>query len=226
MRILLVEDDSMLREAITATLQEEAFLVDIAASGDEGLYRAEQNIYDLLILDIMLPGINGFDVVKALRAKQIVTPILMLTALDSVQDRVRGLDTGADDYLVKPFALPELLARVKALLRRGSGGIELNITYAGISVNPKTKEGFVDGQPLNLTLKEYELLEFMLVNREQILTREQIFDRIWGFTSDTAIGNVDLYIHYLRKKLAAHGRDRLLRTVRGAGFILRADGKN
>lgn len=221
MRILLVEDDSMLREAITAMLQEEAFLVDTAASGDEGLYQAEQNIYDLLILDIMLPGINGFDIVKAVRAQQIVTPILILTARDSVQDRVKGLDTGADDYLVKPFALPELLARVKALLRRGSGGIELNITYAGITINPKAKEGFIEGQPLLLTLKEYELLEFMLVNREQILTREQIFDRIWGFASDTAIGNVDLYIHYLRKKLAAYGKDRLLRTVRGAGFILK-----
>ncbi|KYZ75366.1 two-component system response regulator [Anaerosporomusa subterranea] len=222
MRILVVEDDSMLREAVVALLQDEAFLVDEASAGDDGLFMAEQGIYDLLILDIMLPGMSGFEVVKAVREQGIATPILILTARDSVQDRVRGLNIGADDYLVKPFALPEFLARVKALLRRGnSGGKETGLAFADIVLDSKAKEGFVNGQPLQLTAKEYELLEFLLLNHDQILTREQIYDRIWGFASETTIGNVDLYVHYLRKKLTPHCKDALLRTVRGAGFILR-----
>ena len=221
MRILVVEDDSMLREAVVALLEDEAFLVDTAAAGDEGLFMAEQDIYDLLILDVMLPGMNGLDVVKEVRCRKLGTPILILTARGSVQDKVKGLNTGADDYLVKPFALPELLARVKALLRRGNGGKDNNLAYAGVSINPKTKQGFVDGETIMLTVKEYELLEFLIINHEQIVTREQIFDRIWGFESETAIGNVDLYIHYLRKKLAVFGKEGLLRTIRGAGFILK-----
>jgi DNA-binding response OmpR family regulator len=222
MRILVVEDDSMLREAVVALLQDEVFLVDEAAAGDDGLFMAEQGIYDLLILDIMLPGMSGLELVKSIREQGIATPILILTARDSVQDRVRGLNIGADDYLVKPFALPELLARVKALLRRGGNSVkETGLAFAGIILNPKAKEGFVDGRPLQLTVKEYELLEFLLINREQILTREQIYDRIWGFASETAMGNVDLYVHYLRKKLTPFGKETIVRTIRGTGFILR-----
>lgn len=221
MRILVVEDDDMLREAVVAVLQDEDFLTDEAATGDEGLFLAEQDIYDLLILDIMLPGIDGLQVVKAVRAKNVSVPILILTARDSVKDRVEGLNTGADDYLVKPFALLELVARVKALFRRRSGATEAGISYAGIVLNPKSKEGFVDGESLQLTTKEFEMLEFLVVNHGQIVTREQIFDRIWGFESENANGNVDLYIHYLRKKLAPFNKDTLLKTVRGAGFIFK-----
>lgn len=221
MRILVVEDDAMLREAVVALLREEDYLVDEAATGDDGLFMACQEIHDLLVLDIMLPGMNGLEVVKAVRSRQMVVPILILTARDSVQDRVMGLNTGADDYLVKPFALPEFLARVKALLRRGVIGQENGLSYGGISLQSKTKEGFVEDQPLQLTLKEYELLEFLVINHGQILTREQIFDRIWGFASETSLGNVDLYIHYLRKKLAQFSKDGLLLTVRGAGFTFK-----
>lgn len=223
MRILVVEDDTMLREALVTVLQDEGYVVDETGLGDEGLYMAEQAIHDLLILDIMLPGMNGLQIVKRLRAESAETPILLLTAKDGVGDRVAGLDAGADDYLVKPFAIPELLARVKALLRRKGSfhGTEEGMHYAGISLNPRRKDGFAGDQAMQLTIKEYELLEFLLVNSERILTREQIFDRIWGFESDTTIGIVDLYIHYLRKKLSAFGCDSLINTVRGVGYMLR-----
>ncbi len=222
MKILVVEDDNALREAVVAVLREDDYLVEQTDSGDEGLYLAEQGIYDILLLDIMLPGLSGLEIVKTLRANAIAVPILLLTAKDSIEDRVAGLEAGADDYLVKPFAVPELLARVKALLRRrGNLGKEGDLCYGGISVNNRVKDGFVDGAPLQLTVKEYELLEFLVINSEQILTREQIFDRIWGFESETTLGIVDLYVHYLRKKLAPAGRDNLIKTIRGAGFMLK-----
>lgn len=223
MRILVVEDDPMLREGLVSVLRDEGYAVDESGSGDEGLYLAEQAIHDLVILDIMLPGLNGLQIVRGLRAQSSETPILLLTAKDSIEDRVTGLETGADDYLVKPFAVPELLARVKALLRRRGSFLstEEGISYGNISVNPRSKDGFAGDQALQLTIKEYELLEFLLVNSERILTREQIFDRIWGFESDTTIGIVDLYIHYLRKKLAAFGCDSLIQTVRGVGYMLK-----
>lgn len=222
MRILVVEDDDMLREAVVAVLQEEFYLVEEAAAGSEGLYKALQGIYDLVVLDIMLPEMSGLVIVKKIRAKGISIPVLLLTARDSIEDRVTGLEAGADDYLIKPFAVPELLARVKALLRRGGNiGNEGELSYGEITINARVKDAFINEVPLHLTVKEYELLEFLLINREQILTREQIYDRIWGLESDTTINIVDLYIHYLRKKLAPYGRDALIQTIRGAGFILK-----
>jgi two-component system, OmpR family, response regulator CiaR len=222
MRILVVEDDHMLRDAIVAVLQEEAYCVDQSETGDEGLYMATQGIYDLLVLDIMLPGMSGLEIVKQLRSDTLEVPILLLTAKDSIADRVAGLETGADDYLVKPFAVPELLARVKALLRRaGNMGTEGGITCGGVLLNPKLKDAFIEEHALQLTIKEYELLEFLIMNREQILTKEQIFDRVWGFESATGLGIVDLYIHYLRKKLATYGHDSLIQTVRGVGYMLK-----
>ncbi|MDU4960240.1 MAG: response regulator transcription factor [Sporomusaceae bacterium] len=223
MRILVVEDDSVLREAVVTLLREETYLVDEAASGDEGLYMAEQDIYDLIVLDIMLPEVNGLDIVKTLRTKGKTAPILLLTARDSVDDRVAGLEAGADDYLVKPFAGRELLARIKAQIRRKSNqGLDGEPAYGGISLNSRVRDGFADGSPLGLSTKEYDLLEFLVANNQQIVTREQIFDRIWGFDSDTTISIVDLYIHYLRKKLAPSGLDAYIRTIRGAGFMLKA----
>lgn len=222
MRILVVEDDDMLREAVVAVLQEEFYLVEEAAAGSEGLYKALQGIYDLVVLDIMLPEMSGLVIVKKIRAKGIGIPVLLLTARDSIEDRVTGLEAGADDYLIKPFAVPELLARVKALLRRGGNvGNDGELSYGEITINARVKDAFINEVPLHLTVKEYELLEFLLINREQILTREQIYDRIWGLESDTTINIVDLYIHYLRKKLAPYGRDALIQTIRGAGFILK-----
>ncbi|HMM19228.1 MAG TPA: response regulator transcription factor [Selenomonadales bacterium] len=222
MRILVVEDDDVLREAVVALLSEEQYDVDEAAAGDEGLYAAEQGIHDLLVLDIMLPEVSGLEIVRALRGKGSLVPILLLTARDSVDDRVIGLESGADDYLVKPFAIRELLARIKALIRRkGNVAMDGLISYGGITLNSRAREGLVVDQPLGLSAKEYDVLEFLILNKEQILTRDQIFDRIWGLDSDTTISIVDLYIHYLRRKLAPHGLDCLIRTVRGAGFMLK-----
>lgn len=222
MRILVVEDDNALREAIVSLLKEENYLIDEAADGDEGLYFARHGIYDLLILDIMLPGVTGLEIVKQVRAADNTVPILLLTARDSVADKVYGLETGADDYLVKPFAIQELLARIKALIRRsGSLANDGKICYGGVTIDSKVHDGFINEQALGLTTKEYDLLEFLILNKEQILTREQIFDRVWGFESETTMTVVDLYIHYLRKKLAPSGHDSLLRTVRGAGFMFK-----
>jgi two-component system, OmpR family, response regulator CiaR len=222
MRILVVEDDLPLRKVITELFEEESYQVDGTDSGDDGLFLAEQGIYDLLVFDIMLPGISGLAIVKKLRLHALATPILFLTAKDSVEDRVLGLDVGADDYLVKPFAVSELLARVRALLRRqGAMGAEGEISYCGISIKPKLHDAFVSDIAFQLTIKEFDLMEFLVLNNEQILTREQIFDRIWGFDSDTANGIVDLYIHYLRKKMSLHNCDHLLHTVRGVGYRLK-----
>lgn len=222
MRILVVEDEPVLRETITAMLTEEDYTVDAVGAGDEGLYAAEQGIYDMVVLDIMLPEMNGFEIVKALRKQGNVVPILLLTARDSVDDRVSGLESGADDYLVKPFAMRELQARIKALLRRkGNLANESGHSYGKLHLNAKNHDATVDGQALGLTSKEYGMLEFFILNKEQVLTREQLFDRIWGFDSDTTDTIVDLYVHYLRKKLAPHGLDKIIRTVRGSGFMLK-----
>ncbi|MBL0388432.1 response regulator transcription factor [Tumebacillus sp. ITR2] len=222
MRILLVEDDRPLLDAIRQMFEEDSYAVDTAEHGDDGLMLAEQGIYDLIVLDIMLPGTSGLDILQHLRKRGLATPILLLTARDTVEDRVRGLDAGADDYLVKPFAVAELLARARALLRRnGSVNPDGELTYGRLSIRPKSRDGYVDNQPLKLTAKEYKLFEFLLVNREQILTREQIFDRVWGFEVETNTSVVDVYLHYLRKKLAVHSCDHLIQTVRGVGCILK-----
>ena len=222
MRILVVEDDRPLREAVVTVLKEEAYQVDEEENGMEGLYLAEQRIHDLIVLDVMLPGLNGLSVLSELRAQGIETPVLMLTARDSVDDRVRGFDTGADDYLVKPFAMPELLARIRVLARRKyGGGPDGEVSYCELSLRRQSMEGYADGKPLRLTLKEFDLLEYLMLNREQILTKEQLLDRIWGMDSDAGLGVVDVYVHYLRKKLAPSGCDRYIRTIRGVGYMLK-----
>lgn len=225
MKLLVVEDEEPLREAIVTVLQEEGFTVDQTGDGEEGLYLARQSIYDLLLLDIMLPGMNGLEIVRQLREADDRVPILVLTAKDGVEDRVKGLDSGADDYVVKPFAVSELLARVRALLRR-KGGETANglLTYKNIFLNPKEKEGNCQDQRLGLTAKEYEMLEFLLLNRERILTKEQIFDRLWGLETETGLGIVDVYIHFLRKKLSPFGCDKWICTVRGVGYMLKDKG--
>lgn len=224
MKFLIVEDDNDLREALVTILKEDGYYVDEAATGDEGLYLAKQDIYDLVLLDVMLPEMNGIEIIQALRSSGNSVPILLLTARDSVEDKVIGLDAGADDYLVKPFAIPELQARIKALLRRkGNFGQEGELSWCSVKLDNKMRDGVVGHQPLGLTAKEYELLEFLVINRGQIVSKEQILDRVWGFESDTTLGIVDVYMHYLRKKLATIGLDTLVQTVRGAGFMLKEE---
>ncbi|EGK13433.1 DNA-binding response regulator [Desmospora sp. 8437] len=220
MKILLIEDDLPLLESLRRILEKE-FEVETAATGDNGLFLAEQNIYDLIVLDIMLPEINGLDILTTLRKKEIEVPVLLLTAKDSVEDKVRGLDRGADDYLVKPFEVQELLARIRALLRRrGAFKPDGILRYGAIRLHLKKQEGYVNGFPLQLTEKEFLLLEFLVQNAKQILTKEQLYDRVWGFDSLTSLSIVELYIHYLRKKLSAHGLSGVIHTIRGVGYML------
>lgn len=224
MRALVVEDDPALLAVIRDVLESEAFQADGATNGDDGYFLAQQAIYDLIVLDVMLPGMNGVETVRKLRKGRIATPVILLTARDSVGDRVAGLDAGADDYVTKPFAVAELLARVRALLRRhGTIGVEGELSCGPIRLNAAARQAFVGEQPLRLTAKEYEILEFFLSHKEQILTRDQIFDRLWGFDSATAANAVDVYVHHLRKKLAAHGVDHYLQTVRGVGYLFKEE---
>ncbi|TKI57768.1 response regulator transcription factor [Brevibacillus antibioticus] len=220
MLILAVEDEKALLQTIAGVLSDEGYQVDTAERGDDGLLLAERGIYDLLVLDIMMPGMDGLSLVRTLRAKGIMTPVLFLTAKDSVESRVEGLDAGADDYLVKPFAAEELTARVRALLRRqGKQNTEGELAYGPLSLKINEYDGFVDDEPMKLTTKEYELLKYFLQNREQILTRQQIFDRVWGIDSEANYGVVDLYVHYLRKKLGTY--EGFIRTIRNVGYILK-----
>ncbi|KIL40148.1 response regulator [Gordoniibacillus kamchatkensis] len=215
MRILAVEDDVSLLKTIKNILLEEGYRVDVAETGDDGLYMAEQGIYDLLVLDIMLPGMDGLNIVRRFRSKGLGAAVLLLTAKDSVEDLVKGLDSGADDYLTKPFEVRELLARVRALLRRhGSAGAEGELRYKRLALSAKVRDAFIDGEPLGLTQKEYELFEFLMRNREQILTREQLCSRVWGLDSETGFNVVDVYIFYLRKKLRPFQYDHVIQTVR------------
>ncbi|MGG0185908.1 response regulator transcription factor [Bacillus rhizoplanae] len=221
MRLLVVEDHPPLLESITQILRNE-FVVDTAKNGEEGLFLALQNIYDAILLDVMLPEIDGFEVIQRIRSENIQTPVLFLTAKDSLEDRVKGLDFGGDDYLVKPFQAPELQARIRALLRR-SGSLTTNqtIRYRGIELFGKEKDIQVDEVPIKLTLKQYELLEYLIQNSGKILMREQIFDRVWGFNSDTTVAIVEVYVHHLRKKLEPFGYHKDIQTIRGIGYILK-----
>jgi two-component system response regulator CiaR len=222
MRVLVVEDDLPLRRIISTILEEEQYEVDQAENGEEGYLMASSSDYDLITLDIMLPKMDGFSVMKKLRSEGHKTPTLFLTAKDRMADKVKGLDFGADDYIVKPFATEELLARVRSLLRRsGKIGIEGKMVYGPILLDTHQHEGFINNDGLKLTIKEYELLYYLIQNKEQILTRDQIFQRVWGIESETTDAIVDLYIHYLRKKLAPFDFDCFIRTVRGVGYMLK-----
>ncbi|MFD3448347.1 response regulator transcription factor [Microbacteriaceae bacterium 4G12] len=221
MRLLVVEDNVSLLQSIVQILEGE-FEVDGATNGEDGLFLALQNIYDAIVLDVMLPGMDGFQIIQRIRKENIKTPVLFLTAKDSLEDRVKGLDSGGDDYLVKPFQAPELKARIRALLRRsGSLTTSQTIQYRGIELFGKEKDIHVDGEAIKLTLKQYELLEYLIQNAGTILTREQIYDRIWGFNSDTTIAIVEVFTHHLRKKLEPFGYHKDIKTIRGVGYMLK-----
>lgn len=221
MRILIVEDNEDLLDSMIKILENE-FEIESATDGEEGLFLAMQNIFDLILLDVMLPGMDGFEILNQLRADKISTPVLFVTAKDAIEDRVAGLEMGGDDYLVKPFQAPELSARIRALLRRsGNLTIDHTLRYRGIELFGKEHEIKVDGTPLKLTITQYELLEYLIQNSGKIITKEQIFDRIWGFDSDTTVAIVEVYIHHLRKKLESFSYHKDIQNVRGIGYILK-----
>lgn len=227
MKILIVEDDNLILQSLRDSLSD-YYNIDFASDGEEGLYLAEQNIYDAIILDVMLPCLNGNQILKALREEGIETPALFLTAKDSLEDKIRGFKMGADDYIVKPFHIEELRVRIEALLRRsGSLGLENIIKFESMEMNIKTRELYINKEKIDLQAKQFDLLEYLINNKGSILTKEQIFDRIWGFESDTTINIVEVYIHNLRKILSFYGYDKYIKTVRGCGYMFKpGDYKN
>jgi two-component system response regulator MprA len=218
--ILVIEDEEKILNFLRRGLIYEGYRVETALDGSAGLASARDNPPDLVILDWMLPGIDGLEVCRRLRAAGNV-PILMLTAKDAVSDRVQGLDAGADDYLVKPFALDEVLARLRALLRRAKPEAPEILAYADLRLDTGTHQAFRDERPIDLTAKEYELLELFLQHPRQVLTREVIYDRVWGYDFGGESNIIEVYVRYLRQKTEAGGEARLLHTVRGVGYVLR-----
>ena len=217
MKLLLVDDEVRLVEALTHTLKKNGYVVDSATDGNTGLEMASSGVYDLIILDRMLPGRDGMSILKDLRAQLVNTPVIFLTARDSSEERVNGLDAGADDYLVKPFSTDELLARLRALARRQNKELTENtVTVGNLILNPMRCEATADGQIIRLTVKESLLLELLMRNAGQVITKERILYKVWSYSSDIELSNVDLYIHYLRKKLPNH----CIRTIRGVGYCL------
>ncbi|HSR48035.1 MAG TPA: response regulator transcription factor [Anaerolineales bacterium] len=219
-RILIIEDEDKILQFLRRGLTFEGYQVDTAADGAAGLAAARAEPPDLVILDWMLPGMDGLEVCRRLRAAG-PTPILMLTAKESVSDRVQGLDAGADDYLVKPFEFDELVARVRALLRRARPGAPGILTFGDLKLDSGTHQAFRGERPIELTAKEYELLELFLRNPRQVLTREVIFDRVWGYDFGGESNIIEVYVRYLRQKTESGGEPRLLHTVRGVGYVLR-----
>jgi len=222
LRILLVEDETRLADALEQILKRQGYLVDVTGDGAAGQVMAETDIYDVIILDRMLPNIEGVDILKYLRAKHIKTPVIFLTAKDAVSSRVEGLDAGADDYLVKPFSKDELLARVRALSRR-SENLQASdmVCVASLRLNMRSCEVSIGAKKTKLTVKESQLLELLMRNQGQVLTKEQILDRIWGFEKEVEMKNVELYIFYLRKKIALEKGGVEIQTVRGIGYCLK-----
>lgn len=221
-RILVIEDDPAILKVLQRGLSYEGYTVDIATDGYAGLTRASEHRPDLVILDWMLPGLDGLEVCRRLRAGGRL-PILMLTAKDAIQDRVQGLDAGADDYLVKPFSLEELLARIRALLRRAQAERSPVYHFADLTLNTVTREVKRGERRLTLTSKEFDLLELFLRHPGQVLTREIIFDRIWGYDFGGESNVLEVYIRYLRQKLESGEESRLIHTVRGVGYVLREE---
>ena len=222
MRILVIDDDRGFCDVIRRGLEENAYVVDSVYDGGEGVCYAETGAYDLIILDIMMPHTDGFEVCRMLRNKKIDTPILMLTAKDAVEDRVRGLDTGADDYLLKPFAFAELLARVRALLRRPGAGRSPEIRVGELVLDTVTREVRWRNKPVELTTKEYVILAYLMRRPDAVVTRRLIEDHAWDYEFDSLSNLVDVYIRRLRQKIDPELGKSIIQTVRGAGYRIRA----
>jgi len=220
MRVLVIEDDRKAAKLLGKGLQEEGFVVDLAATGEEGLEQAQVNEYDVIVLDWLLPGQDGISVCRALRARDVSTPILMLTARDSLGDRVTGLGTGADDYLTKPFAFAELLARIRALLRRSRLSQPAVLRVADLSLDPASRRVSRGGVAIALTSKEYALLEVLMRNAGLVVSRTRLVERVWDEASDIVDNLVDVHVSHVRRKIDRPGSVPLIHTVRGFGYRL------
>jgi two-component system response regulator MprA len=219
-RILVIEDDEAILKLIRRSLAYEGYQVVTATDGPSGLIAARDNPPDLVVLDLMLPGLDGMEVCRRLRSGG-PTPIIILTAKDSINDRVMGLDMGADDYMVKPFNLDELLARVRALLRRSQPVHPQVLQFSDLTLDTGTRQATRNNRVISLTAKEYELLELFMRHPRQVLTRDVIFDQVWGYDFGGESNIIEVYIRYLRQKLEIEGETRLIHTVRGMGYVLR-----
>jgi len=221
MRILVVEDQPSLLKCISRRLQEDGYSVDTTKDGEEGLDFALAADYDCIVLDIMLPIIDGLTVLKRLRENNVITPVMLLTAKDTIEDRVKGLDLGADDYLIKPFSFDELLARIRALLRRQSIKRETVIKIKDLTMDTNTHAVTRSGKPIELTAKEYAVLEYLMRNKARLLTRSQIADHVWNYDFEGNSNIVDVYIRYLRRKIDDGFENKLIQTIRGSGYMMR-----
>ena len=223
MRLLVVEDEVKMAGLLKRALEEEGYAVDVTGSGEEALWLGTENPYDAIVLDLMLPDVDGFAVCRGLRERGRWTPVLMLTARDAVRDRVAGLDAGADDYLTKPFSLAELLARLRALIRRGATERPAVLRVGDLSLDPAARSVARDGQAIELTAKEYALLEFFMRHPGEVLTRTRLIEHVWDFAYEGDSNVVDVYVRYLRNKVdRPFGRDSI-ETVRGSGYRLRSE---
>ena len=223
MRVLVVEDETKVGSFIKRALEEESYAVDLCEDGAQGLDLALTGSYDLIMIDLMLPGLPGMEVLTRLRKEKIQTPVLILTAQSKVDQRVKGLDAGADDYLTKPFAIDELLARVRALLRRGTAEASGTLQIDDLILNPATREVTRGGQRIDLTVKEYALLEYFMRHAGRVLTRPMISDHVWNQDFDTFTNVIDVYVTYLRNKIDRGRARKLIHTIRGSGYMLKVD---
>ncbi len=223
MRILVVEDEKSLNRVITKRLENEGYSVDSCFDGEEALHFASVGEFDAVVMDIMMPKINGIEVVKRLRDRNDKTPVIFLTAKDSVSDRVTGLDAGAEDYLVKPFAFEELLARIRVMTRKAAGSATNVFTIADLTLDTVSKTVVRGDKNINLSAKEYEILEYMILNQGIVLSREKIENHVWNFDYSGGTNVVDVYIRYLRKKVDDEYEVKLIHTVRGMGYVLRIE---
>lgn len=225
MRVLVIEDEIKVATALKKGLEAESYEVVLSHTGEDGFFQLNSQSFDLVILDLMLPGRDGFEILATLRKRGITTPIMILTACDTVEDRVRGLDSGADDYLVKPFAFPELLARIRLLLRRGRSDTQLCLHLADLEMNLATRKVNRGDVPIELTVKEFELLEYLLRHGDQIVSREMLALNLWQVKDrSTPLDNViDVHIARLRRKVDGPFEKKLVKTVRGVGFVMKED---
>lgn len=221
MRVLVIEDEKQLLKIIGERLKEEGYVADLVKDGMEGLHFAESVDYDCIILDIMLPTIDGFSILRKLRARKINTPILILTAKDTIKDKVNGLDSGADDYITKPFSFEELIARVRAMLRRKSDEKETVLFISDLTLNLITREVFRGNHLIELTSKEFAILEYFLRNKGRVLTKSQIANHVWNYEFEYKSNIVEVYVRYLRKKLEDNFENKLIHTISGAGYVIK-----